>query len=304
MTATRLLSYLRLMRPANIITAWADILLGFAVSGVYLPASVSGWFHLTGGHLGSLGWLVAATTGLYGGGVVLNDVFDLEIDRRERPGRPIPSGQASLRGAMLLGIGLLLLGITSAAMVSPRSALLAFATGLLAVVYDAYGKHSHWWGPLNMGACRGGNLLLGMSLAPIPDYGWGLTLFPILYIAAITLISRGEVGGSSRRPLLLALAVYLLILFGLLAVSIWSAEPWWNGLPFLLLLALLILPALLRALQQPEGPRIGQAVRAGVLALIAMNAALAAGLAGWQAGLFILLLLPLSWLAARYFEVT
>lgn len=304
MPSFHLRPYLQLLRPANIITAWADILLGFVASGIYLPASESVFFQVTTGHLASLAWLLIATTGLYGGGIVLNDVFDLEIDRRERPERPLPSGRASLRGAILLGISLLLLGVTAAAMVHPRSALIAFVTGLLAVIYDAYGKHVRWWGPLNMGACRGGNLLLGMSLAPIPDYGWWLVLFPILYIGAITLISRGEVGGSGRRPLLLALAVYALILTGLVAVSLWSPSPWWSGLPFLILLAGLILPSLLRALQDPEGPKIGRAVHAGVLALIAMDAALAAGLAGWPAGLLILLLLPLSRIVAQYFSVT
>ena len=43
--------------------------------------------------------------------MVLNDVFDLEIDRRERPERPLPSGRVSLRAARLLGWTLLVLGM-------------------------------------------------------------------------------------------------------------------------------------------------------------------------------------------------
>ncbi|MGI8597719.1 MAG: UbiA-like protein EboC, partial [Chitinophagaceae bacterium] len=68
------LGYLRLMRPANIITAIADILLGFSASGavVYL---FSGTGALTNHHLlTDLILLVISTIGLYGGGVVFNDV--------------------------------------------------------------------------------------------------------------------------------------------------------------------------------------------------------------------------------------
>ena len=37
--------------------------------------------------------LVAASVFLYLAGMVLNDVYDVEIDRRERPDRPLPSGR-------------------------------------------------------------------------------------------------------------------------------------------------------------------------------------------------------------------
>ena len=46
---------------------------------------------------------------LYASGTALNDVFDFEIDRAERPGRPLPSGRVSSRSAAWLGgLGLVL----------------------------------------------------------------------------------------------------------------------------------------------------------------------------------------------------
>ena len=46
---------------------------------------------------------------LYASGTALNDVFDIEVDRAERPGRPLPSGRVSVRSAAWLGgLGLLL----------------------------------------------------------------------------------------------------------------------------------------------------------------------------------------------------
>jgi 4-hydroxybenzoate polyprenyltransferase len=63
---------LELMRPANIVTAFSDILAGFAAAG--------GALYILGGDSNSqfagLGWLLVSTFGLYGGGVVMNDVFD------------------------------------------------------------------------------------------------------------------------------------------------------------------------------------------------------------------------------------
>ena len=40
---------------------------------------------------------------LYASGTALNDVFDFEVDRAERPGRPLPSGRVSSRSAAWLG---------------------------------------------------------------------------------------------------------------------------------------------------------------------------------------------------------
>jgi 4-hydroxybenzoate polyprenyltransferase len=74
--------------------------------------------------------------------VVFNDVFDARLDAVERPERPIPSGRASLQGATILGIVLLLVGVVAAAFVSAFSGVLAAGIAVLALVYDKYGKHT------------------------------------------------------------------------------------------------------------------------------------------------------------------
>lgn len=294
-----LLPYLRLMRPANIITALADIILGFAIAGGFRT-----WTGEAQPGYGDLAWLLLSTAGLYGGGVVLNDVFDYELDRVERPERPIPRGQASLRGATFLGIVLLLVGIAAAAQVSGRSLALAWGVALLAVLYDAYGKHHSWLGPINMGACRGGNLLLGMSVLPLAFPTAAVALVPFIYIATITFISRGEVGGASRHGLYYGAAGYGLTLAVVIFFAGMAQTPWWMLLPFVLVFGGLVFPPLLRAINDPSGPQIGRAVHAGVIALIALDAALAAAMAGWPAATLILALLPFSVVVGRFFAVT
>src|SRR5690606_16185972 len=127
------------------------------------------------------------------------------------PERPIPSGLISKSAAAALGLGLLLAGVFSGFRVSPLSGALALAIAVAALVYDRWGKHHDFLGPLNMGLCRGLNLLLGVSIivSEVREY-WFLALVPILYIAAITMISRGEVHGGRKATLWLAVVLYAL----------------------------------------------------------------------------------------------
>ncbi|WP_428655619.1 UbiA-like protein EboC [Runella sp.] len=284
-------SYLQLTRPANIVTAIADILSGMTIAQFSF-------------NTGSSYWLLLSTVGLYGGGVVMNDVFDAKLDAIERPERPIPSGRVPLSAAAFMGISLLLLGIISAGLFSLLSAEIASAVAVLALVYNRYAKHSAVFGPLTMGLCRGGNLLLGMSSVStsLSEWGW-LALVPIAYIGAITLISQDEVHGGKRRSLYIAASLYTSVH----AIQFLVAANQGNGSMALLLIALhalLVGRPLWNAIQNPIGPNIGKAVKAGVLSLIVMNAAWCIAFGNWPVALGVLLLLPLSILLARAFAVT
>jgi len=302
-------AYLQLMRPANIITAMADIMAGFAASGILshsLPGSIDTFSN--SGRYTSLLLLLISTIGLYGGGVVFNDVFDARLDAVERPERPIPSGRATLSGAIALGASLLLAGIIAAFLVSVTSGYIAITIALLALIYNKFGKHHFLLGPVNMGACRGGNLLLGISVMPaMVAELWFISLIPIVYISAITTISRGEVHGGDKSALNLAFILYGIVILSIAGLSLMNAFQWSKLIqivPFLLLFAWLIFPPLLRAWQDLKPKHIGKAVKAGIIALIVMDAAIAVSFVAWWYGLIILLLLPLSRFLARQFAVT
>ncbi|TDN95066.1 4-hydroxybenzoate polyprenyltransferase [Salegentibacter sp. 24] len=298
-----ILAHLRLMRPANIITAIADILAGFAISGAALHLFSADFIDST--LFDSLLWLILSTIGLYGGGIVFNDVFDAELDRRERPERPIPSGKASIASASLLAGTLLITGIAAAWQVSLISGIIAVIVATLAVLYDAWGKHQLIFGPLNMGLCRGGNLLLGISVLPeaLQDF-WFVAIIPIIYIAAITMISRGEVFGGNKKVIIGGIVMYSIIIFALVFLSIFSNIDWWHGIPFVLLFSFLIFPPVISALKLQEPQLIKKAVKAGILSLVVLNAALSAAFAGWIFGILVLLLLPVSVGIAKKFSVT
>ncbi len=290
--------YLRLMRPANIVTSVADVLAGIAISGFLANQS----FQLQ--NLIPILLLCFSTIGLYGGGVVFNDVFDAELDRIDRPERPIPVGIITIREAATLAALLLVAGIIAAGFTSVTSGMLALLVAVSALLYDKWGKHHPFAGPLNMGFCRGLNLLLGISIIPSAVYNWWyLALVPVIYIASITMISRGEVHGGSRKTLYTASLLYAIVISLILYFAFRKGGIWF-ALIFLLPFAWMIFTPLLRAIKEPVGKNIGKAVKAGVLALILMNAAWAAAFGALYLALLIILLLPLSLKLGKLFAVT
>ncbi|MDB9306484.1 MULTISPECIES: UbiA-like protein EboC [Cyanophyceae] len=298
----RLWAYLQLIRPANIVTAWADILAGFAASEyIVITNQATAWEM----NLIPLAWLLLATTGLYGGGIVFNDVFDTDLDTEERPERPIPSGRASRRGATLLGSWLLSIGIVAASQVSWLSAILALGIAVAALFYDAFGKHHPIFGPVNMGICRGGNLLLGVSVLPtmVGEY-WFLALIPIVYIAAITLLSRGEVHGAKLSTGVVALSLIVIVISGLLGLGLFTNYQLLTASPFLIFFTIQVLLPFIKALREPTPEKIRFAVKAGILSLIILDTTIVAGFAGLSSGLVVLSLLPISLKLAHVFAVT
>ena len=298
----RWIAALQMMRPANILTAWADIWVGVAIAGI-LPTAIDSTISLV--TLSPLLWLLIATTGLYGGGVVFNDVFDAELDGIERPERPIPSGRASLNFGIGLGIVLLIIGILAAIQVSWVSGAIATIIAFLALFYDAVGKHHPIVGPLNMGMCRGANWLLGVSIVPsMLEVRWFLSVIPILYIAAITVMSRGEVQGGSRRTGMIAIGLLGLVVGALFSLDLLPNFTMIFMVPFGLVWGYLVWPAFIQATRNPTAELIRQAVRAGIIALIALDSAIVAGFSHWSYGLLVLALLPISRILAKQFAVT
>jgi 4-hydroxybenzoate polyprenyltransferase len=289
--------YLRMTRPANIVTSVADVLAGAAIAGVFSSGLLSD-------HLQGIILLCLSTACLYGGGIVFNDVFDAELDKLERPERAIPSGSISLQQATIFGSILLLAGIIFAGLYSTTSALLATGVALFALLYNKTSKHHPFFGPLNMGVCRGLNLLLGVSILTeaLPQW-YFLAIVPVIYIFSITMISRGEVHGGNKGNLYIAALLYGLVTGFILCFSYRNDKLFLTAVILLPFLWMIFNP-LLKAIENPIGKNIGAAVKAGVISLILMDAAWAATFSTIYTALFIACLLPLSIWLAKIFAVT
>ncbi|WP_425237669.1 UbiA-like protein EboC [Ulvibacterium sp.] len=295
--STVLKGYLRLARPANLPTAAADILAGIAIAGV-----------LSNDFIGleivyKIIFLVFASVFLYAGGVVLNDVFDVNLDKVERPERPIPSGLIPLKSAALYGALLLILGIVLAYFSGFFSGIISMVLAFFIVLYDAFSKKDGFFGPLNMGLCRGLNLILGMSILGAFSQWWYAGI-PLVYIFAITVISRGEVHGNNKNHIIWAGILYILVILAIVTIVMSKTDNIVQVIPFLALFAFLVFKPLIRAYNLNSPQNIKKAVIAGVLSLIVLDASLAVGFSVWWYGLLLLLLLPLSLLLSKLFAVT
>jgi 4-hydroxybenzoate polyprenyltransferase len=241
---------------------------------------------------------------LYAGGVVFNDIFDHELDILERPERALPSGRIQRAEAIFGGIILLSLGIFFAFWQSRLSGIVAVFITFLALFYDFKGKHMRIFGPVNMGLCRAFNLLLGMSVYELGVLEhFYVILIPLIYIAAITLVSRGEVHGSQSAPLWFAAVLFVGVHASQLAVG-FQASKLMYMLPFVLVHAYLIFAKLVPAIKKPIGPNIGQTVKTGVLTLILMNAAWVAVSEQYYMAFVTLALLPISMWVGKKFAVS
>jgi 4-hydroxybenzoate polyprenyltransferase len=285
-------AYLELLRPANVITALADVLAGYAIAGRANHAT--------------LPWLLTSTACLYGGGVVLNDFFDRALDRIERPERPIPSGRVSPHRAAVFGAVLMAAGVAAAMRATPAAGGVAAAIVALVLSYDAWAKHIPFVGPFNMGACRGLNLLLGVAAVPAAlETRWPLAFLPIIYIFAVTTVSRGEVHGGSRQIGRVAFACMVAVLGALAAISLRAGSPLqWVGLALTTLLGTRVLPAFWKTARDGSPAISRRAVRTGVLSLVLVDATLGSVYAGPFYALLILAVAALAWACARAFAVT
>ena len=283
--------YVELLRPPNVLTAIADVLAGYTVAGL--------------GNDRALPWLVMATACLYAGGVTLNDFFDRHIDAVERPERPIPSGRTPAAAAAALGAVLLAGGIAAGARATREALWVAAAIAALVLLYDAWGKRHAAVAPWNMGLCRALNLMLGVAAVPAAlSRAWPLAIVPLVYIAAITAVSRGEVHGGRRGIALFALISLGFVLIALLLVSVTGPRRTVAGLALVALLAWRVWPPFRTVWRTPSAGAIRNAVKAGVLSLVLVDAVIGAAYGGplWAAA--ILVTAVVAGLLARLFAVT
>lgn len=301
MIARRLHARLSLIRPGNVLTSVADAAAGFALAGA--------------GSLPALALLLAASASLYAGGITLNDAVDAPRDAKNRPERPIPSGRITRRAAATQAAALLALGVALAAAAIPSvgAAPAAIATTLAITIisYNLIFKRSAVPASLSMGACRGLNLILGVSAA---GFASALTLSPaalghIAHIAGVTFLARNETGADHRRvrrftaSLALAASTLTAAAWLVAALTLESLDPIASA-PFLLAFITLTGSRTLAVLRAPTEPAVRAAVTSGVLAIVLLDAAIAAAAAGFAYGLLIAALAPAAWFLSRRFAVT
>lgn len=260
------MAILRLLRFPALFTTFPDVLAGYAIvrQGEIVTHELT--------------WLLVASGLLYLAGMVLNDVFDVEQDRRERPSRPIPAGAISRRSAAILGGGLLLGGVAAAALVNVSAVVVALLLATMILAYDAGGKRT-LFGPFLMGCCRALNLLLGavctgMPFDPTFMVVWVMAGLIGLYVMGITLFARSEAVESPRADMWSgALLMYAaLIGWGMASAANSPESASFKVLLILFLIAFHLTRRIRLAMRTGEPQSVQQAVRLMLLTIPMLEA--------------------------------
>ncbi|MGQ9718490.1 MAG: geranylgeranylglycerol-phosphate geranylgeranyltransferase [Nitrososphaerales archaeon] len=127
-------SVVSLIRPIN------SVMVGFAVIvgiGVASPEMIISIYSL-------LGFLTGFFISSFS--MVVNDYYDVEVDRVNRPDRPIPSGALSMNSAIASAFILLSLGIASSLWIGFNNFVIASLFALLSWLYNFWGKKRGFMG--------------------------------------------------------------------------------------------------------------------------------------------------------------
>lgn len=140
---------LRLMRIENCAMAAVAVMIGFIVAG---------------GTYSRLEGLVLAAVSAFlitGAGNMINDYFDLDIDRTNAPHRPIPAGEIGAKPALSLSVGIFWIGTLLALFINIACLLLAALNSLILYAYAKYLKGTILFGNLGVSYLTGSTFVYG-----------------------------------------------------------------------------------------------------------------------------------------------
>ncbi len=128
MKAVDLRGTIDLIRPINSIMVGFAVMVGISVvSPINIVTMPSLLGFLTGFFISSFS-------------MVMNDYYDMEVDKVNRPDRPLPSGRVPPNSALILASVLLIFGIASSILISLNNFIIASAFAFLAWLYNFWGK--------------------------------------------------------------------------------------------------------------------------------------------------------------------
>lgn len=304
----KLRQYLLLVRLPNVFTTPSNILVGYLATTP--PAEANG-FHLAA--------LMVSSGLLYIAGIVLNDYFDVEVDRRERPSRPLPSGSISKERAMSIALIALAAANAIALAVSPASLAVSAALTAAIIAYDYRLKRSPA-GAFAMGSTRFLNVILGASPAlsaavasggravPVPGI-WAAAIFAatslFVYIIAIMILSKKEV--SNEKPnTSAAFSIIFAMIASIALAGIFLLQLQWVFLINLMIFAVVIIATYRRLITEssPDSNPAQQAIKNMVISIIILDSVFVSGMAGFPYGMATLVLIAPAILLAKKLYVT
>jgi 4-hydroxybenzoate polyprenyltransferase len=150
--------------------------------------------------------VILAVLSFYMFGLISNDIADLETDRRERPMRPLPSGQISMQSAKFAAFIFGFSGLFLSALCGKGALFAGLVLVMLIYGYNSRLKHVFLVGPASLALCRVTGLVLGLFAAHsrmlTSDILFPAVLFLAAYIFCISISAQVESEEGRRRTVL------------------------------------------------------------------------------------------------------
>jgi len=178
--------YFELVRFPGIFTVFSNVLIGYFFSISQNPDLIIFPFLLV-------------TSGLlFFAGMVLNDFFDFNIDKKERPHRPLPSGKISKQKALFFGIFLLIIANVFAFIVGINSLFISLMMTGIIISYNYKLKFLPFLGIFSLSVIRFLNVLLGFSII---SFSYEIIQFAIpiaIFVGGISILAKNEINFSDK----------------------------------------------------------------------------------------------------------
>ena len=172
--------YLQLVRFPGIFTAFSNVLVGYFFSLHVNPESFS------------LPYLLVTSGMLFSAGMIFNDFFDIDIDKKERPDRPLPSKKISKQNALFLGIILIVIANIFSLFVGYYALILSISMTIIILLYNYKLKFHSFFGIFSLSGIRFSNILLGFSILPFSIETFQYAFPVAIFVCGISILAKDE----------------------------------------------------------------------------------------------------------------
>ena len=210
-----ILAIIKMSRPINLVITFATVFVASLICNTQQNISVEVFF-------ASLSAMLVAAAGN-----IINDIFDLEIDKINKPNRSLPAGETTKRNAIIFYLLFSVSAIMISSLINIAAIVIVTVTSLLLFFYSFKLKAVPLIGNLTVAVCTG----LAFIYGGVAVGNWKLGIIPAVFAFLINLIREllkdiedlegdlknkvitfpGKYGIDKTKSLIIMITVFLIV---------------------------------------------------------------------------------------------
>lgn len=273
--------FFQLIRLPGIFTAISNVLIGY-------------FFVIYSSQSYPFPFLVITSGLLFSSGMIMNDYFDMKIDKIERPYRPLVSNRIKKKYALYIFSSLIISANLFAILTSFESSLITISMTGLIFLYNLKTKNYGIIGFFTLSSIRFLNVILGFTYVPL-YYDLIYYAFPLLlFVFGISVLAKYETKEISKKFVKINLIFTIFCIFAICIFLVLDFDI--ISLGFLILFAIISLGFFSKS--------VNQKITIQLLSIIILDATIICIISTWYYGAIVILLILPSILISRKLYVT